>query len=616
MSSEEDKVKEELLTAAQNGDLLSIQSAFEKESQSTFEDHSRRKREGSKNYYLTHEVKDWAGDTLLSVACWYGHANIVEYLFSCGSDINTKNNQLHTPLHRAAQRSDIALVNLLVEKGADIIARDKSGRLPQDLCGLEIRTLLRTLYAMQLFDQESKVIESAREKKTALMNTILERQKRAVNIVIRGATQHEFINGVFDPIGKHYGEWPVYCQRAPNGTTSMNDLYLVYLDSSMEWVVQESHMLGTPVALLRAPQNPPNFPELRVEPNDTIIETIPTRRSYGSGAMGSIFLSSSDHQKQPSSHTYASIGIEILTEAEILADEMMQQIKQGHFEMHKVVSFEDIEKEEAENNRRAQYVDSSSDEEEGRELLSTADGGDGTTISVFNGIKTEKLEKKEEEKEVAVLDQSEKQIKRKRDNCSRWLASQLRHNGTKSGLKFRKDGYTPVADLTKVCKKYHNLDIDFLQEICRECKKQRFSMIQGDGGEWLIRANQGHSGAVAKQIDPEQIFTEIFDAAEIPICVHGTFLDVIDTIKEKGLNKMKRHMIHCAIGVPEDDAVISGMRITSEVSIFVDTAKALSDGMRFFRSLNNVIMTEGFDGVVPPKYFKEIEIRLRSSCGK
>ena len=72
-------------------------------------------------------------------------------------------------------------------------------------------------------------------------------------------------------------------------------------------------------------------------------------------------------------------------------------------------------------------------------------------------------------------------------------------------------------------------------------------------------------------------------------------------------------MIHCATGLPENDAVISGMTLTSEVLIFIDTAKAMSDGMRFFRSLNNVIMTEGFEGIVPPKYFKEIKLRSPGS---
>lgn len=33
----------------------------------------------------------------------------------------------------------------------------------------------------------------------------------------------------------------------------------------------------------------------------------------------------------------------------------------------------------------------------------------------------------------------------------------------------------------------------------------------------------------------------------------------------------------------------------------------ISDGMKIYISSNNVILTEGFDGVVPVKYFQKIE---------
>ena len=33
-----------------------------------------------------------------------------------------------------------------------------------------------------------------------------------------------------------------------------------------------------------------------------------------------------------------------------------------------------------------------------------------------------------------------------------------------------------------------------------------------------------------------------------------------------------------------------------------------TDGMKFYKSENEVILTEGFDGVVTPKYFQKIEM--------
>jgi hypothetical protein len=36
--------------------------------------------------------------------------------------------------------------------------------------------------------------------------------------------------------------------------------------------------------------------------------------------------------------------------------------------------------------------------------------------------------------------------------------------------------------------------------------------------------------------------------------------------------------------------------------VFVDVQRAVKDGMKFYRSTNNVILTEGVNGVIPPQY--------------
>ena len=55
-----------------------------------------------------------------------------------------------------------------------------------------------------------------------------------------------------------------------------------------------------------------------------------------------------------------------------------------------------------------------------------------------------------------------------------------------------------------------------------------------------------------------------------------------------------------------DSQVISGARGTSEVFIVIDMEKALADGIEFYRSANGVILTSGVDGILEPKYFKDI----------
>lgn len=48
------------------------------------------------------------------------------------------------------------------------------------------------------------------------------------------------------------------------------------------------------------------------------------------------------------------------------------------------------------------------------------------------------------------------------------------------------------------------------------------------------------------------------------------------------------------------------MRRTCDVYITVDMFTAIKDGIDFYISSNNVILTEGIDGVLPPKYFKSV----------
>ena len=67
---------------------------------------------------------------------------------------------------------------------------------------------------------------------------------------------------------------------------------------------------------------------------------------------------------------------------------------------------------------------------------------------------------------------------------------------------------------------------------------------------------------------------------------------------------MKRNHIHFAIGYPGEKSVISGMKKSGDVYIELDLEKALKDDMKVYISNNNVILTAGFNKVIPPKYFK------------
>lgn len=224
-----------------------------------------------------------------------------------------------------------------------------------------------------------------------------------------------------------------------------------------------------------------------------------------------------------------------------------------------------------------------------------------------------------------------------------WL---LRHGASSEGLKLGKAGYVGVAEaLNTRALKSLNITFEELRDVVRKNDKQRFSMIRADAldnpeaasdDEWtstnpsdyLIRANQGHSISV----DTEGLLTPITpDAGNVPATVvHGTDERAWALIlKGGGLRRMTRTHMHFASGLPagfkplasaastatgeaetQDAPVISGMRLSSTVLIYIDINAALAAGIKFFVSENGVVLSEGNEnGVLPYEFFERVESR-------
>lgn len=70
---------------------------------------------------------------------------------------------------------------------------------------------------------------------------------------------------------------------------------------------------------------------------------------------------------------------------------------------------------------------------------------------------------------------------------------------------------------------------------------------------------------------------------------------------------MNRIHIHFAKGLPNDGAVISGMRKSAQIYIYINLQKALDDGIQFFTSANDVILSPGNkEGIIEAKYFFKV----------
>lgn len=154
---------------------------------------------------------------------------------------------------------------------------------------------------------------------------------------------------------------------------------------------------------------------------------------------------------------------------------------------------------------------------------------------------------------------------------------------------------------------------------------------------YLIRATQGHS---VKTIETEALLKPLTlsDAAALPeTVVHGTYHSSWPVILASGgLKAMSRTHVHFATGPsldsvlqpnPSDsgngaevtvkpaETVVSGMRTSAQVLIYIYLKKGLEAGVPFWISDNGVVLSEGVekDGskVVPLDIFKVVVERKK-----
>lgn len=196
-------------------------------------------------------------------------------------------------------------------------------------------------------------------------------------------------------------------------------------------------------------------------------------------------------------------------------------------------------------------------------------------------------------------------------SISKNLSRILRHQAAKMGFQIGSDGFIAIDELLRH-RDFRGVTLEDIRSIVANCEKKRFEIQMKDGVE-SIRAAQGHT---MKSVNDEELLTRITDASTVPVCIHGTYDRFLGSIMETGLNRMQRNHIHFATGMPSDGEVISGMRKSCQVVIVVNVEKAMRDGIVFYRSSNNVILSSGIDGVISPVYFKEVIRRGNSNTQK
>jgi 2'-phosphotransferase len=211
-----------------------------------------------------------------------------------------------------------------------------------------------------------------------------------------------------------------------------------------------------------------------------------------------------------------------------------------------------------------------------------------------------------------------------------------------------------MIDLKLSRSKFTNLKPTFeeIEAIVQNNDKQRFTLkpvkefstqSSASPEDYLIRANQGHS----IKLDSSALLTPLTEV-DVPSTgvVHGTFYPFWPAILSSGgLSRMGRNHIHFApaqavVGDPalsvvpvagskdehtaETEAVetqpveekeikvISGMRTDAQVLVYIDMPKAIKAGLKFWKSDNEVILTEGNEeGLLPLEFIIKAVDRKR-----
>ncbi|KFY32155.1 hypothetical protein V493_00461 [Pseudogymnoascus sp. VKM F-4281 (FW-2241)] len=85
---------------------------------------------------LISHLQDSYGRTPLSWAAGCGHEAVAQLLLNKGAEVDAKNKNGETPLYLAAQRGHKAVAQLLLNKGAEVDAKNKDGETPLNLAAV------------------------------------------------------------------------------------------------------------------------------------------------------------------------------------------------------------------------------------------------------------------------------------------------------------------------------------------------------------------------------------------------------------------------------------------------------------------------------------------------
>jgi putative RNA 2'-phosphotransferase len=187
-----------------------------------------------------------------------------------------------------------------------------------------------------------------------------------------------------------------------------------------------------------------------------------------------------------------------------------------------------------------------------------------------------------------ILKKQNNMTQNQQKSISKFLSLVLRHQPEKIGLSLDENGWADVAELLRLSTNANvKFTLEDLIEIVHENDKQRFVFSEGNN---KIRANQGHSVSIDLALD-----------AIVPpnTLYHGTAINNLSAILKEGIKKQNRQHVHLSEDM--DTAAKVGSRHGKPVVLCINTVQMYHDGFQFFKSENNVWLTD----FVPAKYLSQ-----------
>lgn len=174
---------------------------------------------------------------------------------------------------------------------------------------------------------------------------------------------------------------------------------------------------------------------------------------------------------------------------------------------------------------------------------------------------------------------------------SKFMSLVLRHAPEKIGLQLDEAGWAKVDDLLrKMSKRHGEISFEMLQEVVAQNNKKRFAFNEDQS---KIRASQGHSIQIDhgyKPISPPNVL------------YHGTASKNEESILKSGLSKRQRHHVHLSENL--DTAISVGKRHGKPIVFEVDCKEMNAKGFVFYKSENDVWLTENVPSVFLAKMQK------------